>query len=158
MIADAPDKRNPYDDAPLGDAIAKDEQAGKRVDCALADRGFGTVRGTPRCVSTTSVTRSYAPGTGLAGRGHARAQAPATACATDSNGASPGSTLKEGRTTTPASRFSLRGICRRNLGIAVSQPILLARADVVSPSPGSETHRHSRPHARPSSQVTGTPS
>ena len=45
MIADVPDKGNPNDDALLGDAIAKAKQAGMRVDCVLADRGLGTVRG-----------------------------------------------------------------------------------------------------------------
>jgi hypothetical protein len=74
-------------------------------------------------------------------RPRARASA-ATASATDSGRISQ---LKEARTTTPASRLSLHGICRRNLGIAVSQPILLARADVLlvpwrRDSPGSRGH------------------
>jgi transposase, IS5 family len=45
VIADVPSKGNPNDDTLLGDAIAKAKQAGMRVDCVLADRGFGTVRG-----------------------------------------------------------------------------------------------------------------
>ncbi|HYX78066.1 MAG TPA: ISNCY family transposase [Solirubrobacterales bacterium] len=45
VIADVPGKGNPSDDALLSGAIAKAKDAGMRIDCVLADRGFGTKKG-----------------------------------------------------------------------------------------------------------------
>jgi IS5 family transposase len=45
VIADVPGKGNPNDDALLAGAIAKAKDAGMRIDCVLADRGFGTKKG-----------------------------------------------------------------------------------------------------------------
>jgi IS5 family transposase len=42
VIADVPQTSNPNDDRLLAGAIAKAKDAGMRVDCVLADRGFGT--------------------------------------------------------------------------------------------------------------------
>jgi hypothetical protein len=67
VIADVPDKGNPNDDALLGDAIAKAKQAGMRVDCVLADRGLGTVRGERRAAWQKTVARSYRGGVGPRG-------------------------------------------------------------------------------------------
>jgi transposase, IS5 family len=45
VIAEVPGKGNPGDDTLLAGAIAKAKGAGMRVDCVLADRGFGTRKG-----------------------------------------------------------------------------------------------------------------
>jgi IS5 family transposase len=45
VVADVPDKGNPNDDRLLAGAIAKAKDAGMRVECVLADRGFGTRNG-----------------------------------------------------------------------------------------------------------------
>jgi IS5 family transposase len=45
VIADVPQAGNPNDDRLLAGAIAKAKDAGMRVDCVLADRGFGTTGG-----------------------------------------------------------------------------------------------------------------
>jgi transposase, IS5 family len=45
VIADVPQLGNPNDDRLLAGAVAKAKDAGMRVDCVLADRGFGTTGG-----------------------------------------------------------------------------------------------------------------
>jgi transposase, IS5 family len=45
VIAEVPQAGNPNDDRLLASAIAKAKDAGMRVDCVLADRGFGTSGG-----------------------------------------------------------------------------------------------------------------
>jgi hypothetical protein len=65
VIADVPQPGNPNDDRLLAGAIAKAKDAGMRVDCVLADRGFGT-RGGDQALDEHEIKRAVIPRRGKA--------------------------------------------------------------------------------------------
>jgi IS5 family transposase len=65
VIADVPQAGNPGDDRLLAGAIATAKDAGMRVDCVLADRGFGT-RGGDQALDEHEVKRAVIPRRGKA--------------------------------------------------------------------------------------------
>jgi IS5 family transposase len=65
VIADVPQAGNPNDDRLLAGAIAKAKDAGMRVDCVLADRGFDT-RGGDQALDEHEIKRAVIPRRGTA--------------------------------------------------------------------------------------------
>jgi IS5 family transposase len=65
VIADVPQTGNPNDDRLLAGAVATAKDAGMRVDCVLADRGFGTT-GADQALREHAVKRAVIPRRGKA--------------------------------------------------------------------------------------------
>jgi transposase, IS5 family len=65
VIAEVPQAGNPNDDRLLAGAIARAKDAGMRVDCVLADRGFGT-RGGDQALREHEIKRAVIPRRGRA--------------------------------------------------------------------------------------------